>query len=155
MPVCYGGRLVSMGGGAQSCCVVERRGAGASAWSREVEADRRGCCPCAREAREEGARPWRFVVTPWEKGAELPAVAARQGQEDERRWLFGKRRESDIVPGAGQRWKKVRTPWLLGAPAPWEPGQRPLQGVEACALEEEEEVARRLKEKRERNGCGG
>jgi hypothetical protein len=25
-------------------------------------------------------------------------------------------------------------PWLLGAPAPGEPGQRPLQGVEACAL---------------------
>ena len=48
-------------------------------------------------------------------------------------------------------------PWLLGAPAPGEPGQRPLQGVEACALEEEEEgaCAHRLKEKRGRNGCGG
>jgi hypothetical protein len=64
-----------------------------------VEASRRGCCPCAREAREEGARPWRFAVTPWEKGAELLAVAARQEQEDERRWLFGKRRGLDIVRG--------------------------------------------------------
>jgi hypothetical protein len=49
--MCYGGRLVSMGGGAQSCCAVERRGAGASAEGSRLGEEHRGALRCGDEGR--------------------------------------------------------------------------------------------------------
>jgi hypothetical protein len=43
-----------------------------------------------------------------------------------------------------------KEPWLLGAPALGDPGQHPLQGVEACALEEEEKGVCASAEREER-----
>jgi hypothetical protein len=51
MLVCYGGRLVSMGGGAQSCCTVERRGAGASAEGSRLGEEHRDALLCGDEGR--------------------------------------------------------------------------------------------------------
>ena len=71
MPVCYGGRLVSMGGGAQSCC-VGRKGAELLACRERALGGRRALGGGVRAlgAGEQGARQWR----PWQQRLPRPAI---------------------------------------------------------------------------------
>jgi hypothetical protein len=132
--------------------------------------DTQGCCCRVPQIREEmwcggGGAMRRSHDAPREQGArarrrigralDCSPWTAERGRKGWAPWEQLQRVEEEGHPAAGAPSRKE--PRLLGAPALGEPDQRPLQGVEACALEEEEEgaCAHRLKEKRGRNGCGG
>jgi hypothetical protein len=120
MPVCYGGRLVSMGGGAQSCC-VGRKGAELLACRERALGGRRALGGGVRAlgAGEQGARngcagegrcPWEGAASleEWSSAAMVvtggSACAAGDGwldQRDSRREL-GVRAEGSCRPGLAE-----------------------------------------------------
>jgi hypothetical protein len=78
MPVCYGGRLVSMGGGAQSFCVAERRGAGCRQRARGRErstempcsVEMKGATSCNPTTWRTGSSTW----LPWQQRPPRPGI---------------------------------------------------------------------------------